>query len=263
MGFPRLRRRGLRHRADHQCRRRYQPILGATVSIQLDFSGEIVLVTGGATGLGFAIARVRPLRRDNRPERPDGRIEAAVSGSGRNRLPAAGTRRMSAMPVRFRRLSPRSRTSWMRQVSSSQMPVSTPNTPFLEMSEAEWDRRHRHESQGGLPRLPGRGASMVRAGRAGRIIVVSSTAAQRAIWGWSHYCASKAAAVMLTRAMALELGSAWHPRQCRAPGIHRRRGWRSPLSPAYREGRAAPPPRTPRDTGRRGAGRVDARVTPG
>ena len=27
------------------------------MSIQLDFSGEIVLVTGGATGLGFATAR--------------------------------------------------------------------------------------------------------------------------------------------------------------------------------------------------------------
>jgi NAD(P)-dependent dehydrogenase (short-subunit alcohol dehydrogenase family) len=48
---------------------------------------------------------------------------------------------------------------------------------------------------------------MVRAGKAGRIIVVSSTAAQRAIWGWSHYCTSKAATIMLTRAMALELGT--------------------------------------------------------
>ena len=32
------------------------------MSIQLDFSGEIVLVTGGATGLGFAIARAFGLR---------------------------------------------------------------------------------------------------------------------------------------------------------------------------------------------------------
>src|SRR4051812_9638718 len=29
----------------------------STMPIQLDFSGEIVLVTGGATGLGFATAR--------------------------------------------------------------------------------------------------------------------------------------------------------------------------------------------------------------
>lgn len=47
---------------------------------------------------------------------------------------------------------------------------------------------------------------MVAAERPGQLVVISSGAANTAIWGWSHYCASKAAVVMLTRAMALELG---------------------------------------------------------
>nr|MDQ3045730.1 SDR family oxidoreductase [Chloroflexota bacterium] len=42
--------------------------------------------------------------------------------------------------------------------------------------------------------------------RGGQLLAIASGAANTAIWGWSHYCASKAAVVMLTRAMALELG---------------------------------------------------------
>ena len=47
---------------------------------------------------------------------------------------------------------------------------------------------------------------MVAAGRRNdRMVVISSGAANAALWGWSHYCASKAAVAMLARAMALEL----------------------------------------------------------
>lgn len=47
--------------------------------------------------------------------------------------------------------------------------------------------------------------SMIAAGR-GTVITVSSGAAHRAIEGWSHYCASKAGAAMLTEAAHLEAG---------------------------------------------------------
>ena len=59
--------------------------------------------------------------------------------------------------------------------------------------------------------------------------------AQRAIRGWSHYCASKAAAVMLARAMALELGTHGIRVNAVLPGyIDVAEGGRH-LSPAYRE----------------------------
>jgi 3-oxoacyl-[acyl-carrier protein] reductase len=80
---------------------------------------------------------------------------------------------------------------------------------------------------------------MIRAGKAGRMIVVSSTAAQRAVWGWSHYCTSKAAAVMLTKAMALELGMHGIRVNAVLPGyIDVADGGRH-LSHAYREGASA------------------------
>ncbi len=53
-------------------------------------------------------------------------------------------------------------------------------------------------------------------GRRGGVIVnISSGAATHALEGWSHYCAGKAAALMLTRAAALELG----PRGVRVVGL--------------------------------------------
>ncbi len=43
-------------------------------------------------------------------------------------------------------------------------------------------------------------------GRGGTIIGISSGAATSALEGWSHYCASKAAALMLTRCLHKEMG---------------------------------------------------------
>lgn len=44
-------------------------------------------------------------------------------------------------------------------------------------------------------------------GRGGTIIGISSGAATNALEGWSHYCASKAGALMLTRALHTEMGT--------------------------------------------------------
>ena len=48
----------------------------------------------------------------------------------------------------------------------------------------------------------------MRAGGGGVVVNVSSGAAVNALEGWSHYCAGKAAALMLTRAAHLEYGAA-------------------------------------------------------
>ena len=138
-----------------------------------------------------------------------------------------------------------------------------PNTPFLDLSEAEWDRVIATNLKGVFLSCQAAARSMVRAGNAGRIIVVSSTAAQRAIWGWSHYCASKAAAVMLTRAMALELGVHGIRVNAVLPGyIDVADGGRH-LSRLPGRGTHRCLAGPPRDPGSRGAGRADARVTPG
>lgn len=79
-------------------------------------------------------------------------------------------------------------------------------TPFVEITEDEWDRVIETNLKGYF--LCGQAVSrfMLRQGRGGRIINVSSSRQEQAWPGNAHYCASKGGIYMLTRVMALELG---------------------------------------------------------
>jgi NAD(P)-dependent dehydrogenase (short-subunit alcohol dehydrogenase family) len=81
-----------------------------------------------------------------------------------------------------------------------------PNTPFLDVSVEELDRVLDTNVKGVFLTCQAVARAMISAEQPGRLITVASGAANTAIWGWSHYCSSKAAVVMLTRAMAMELG---------------------------------------------------------
>ncbi len=226
------------------------------MSIQLDFSGEIVLVTGGATGLGFATARAFGLCGATIAlnDLTEDRVEAACERLRQESITCRGyladVRDAGAVSALI--------TSIEEDLGAPGVVVANaglyPNTPFLEMPESEWDRVIDTNLKGIFLICQAAARSMVRAGKAGRMIVVSSTAAQRAVWGWSHYCTSKAAAVMLTRAMALELGMHGIRVNAVLPGyIDVADGGRH-LSHAYREGArtAAPLGRagTPEDVAR-------------
>ena len=234
------------------------------MSIQCDFSGETALVTGGATGLGFAIARAFGLcgAAIALNDLAEYRIEAACERLAQESITCRGyeadVRDAGAVSALI--------TTIEAELGAPSVVVANaglyPNTPFLEMSEAEWDRVIDTNLKGVFLICQAAARSMVRADKAGRIIVVSSTAAQRAIWGWSHYCASKAAVIMLTRAMALELGEHGIRVNAVLPGYVDVADGGRHLSLAYREGARRRPARPPRDAGRRGAGRADARVTP-
>jgi NAD(P)-dependent dehydrogenase (short-subunit alcohol dehydrogenase family) len=224
--------------------------------MQLDFSGEIVLVTGGASGLGFAIARAFGLCGATVAlnDLTEDRVQAAA---GRLRQEAIACRGYMT-DVRDAGAVAALVTAIEDELGAPDVVVANaglyPNTPFLEMTEAEWDRVIDTNLKGVFLICQAAARSMVRAGKAGRIVVISSTAAQRAIWGWAHYCASKAAAVMLTRAMALELGMHGIRVNAVLPGyIDVADGGRH-LSLAYREGaRAAASlgrPGTPDDVAR-------------
>jgi NAD(P)-dependent dehydrogenase (short-subunit alcohol dehydrogenase family) len=226
------------------------------VPIQLDFSGEIVLVTGGATGLGFATARAFGL----------GSATIVLNDLTGDRVEAACERlRQESIACRGFTADVRDAGAVSALITAIEDEVGTPdvvvanaglypNTPFLDLTEAEWDRVIDTNLKGVFLVCQAAARSMVRAGNAGRIIVVSSTAAQRAVWGWAHYCTSKAAAVMLARAMALELGMHGIRVNAVLPGyIDVTDGGRH-LSLAYREGaRSAASlgrPGTPEDVAR-------------
>jgi 3-oxoacyl-[acyl-carrier protein] reductase len=226
------------------------------VSIQLDFSGEVALVTGGATGLGFAIARAFGLcgAAIVLNDLAEDRVEASCERLGQESIACRGYR----ADVRDAGAVSALITTIEAELGAPSILVANaglyPNTPFLDVSEAEWDRVIDTNLKDVFLICQAVARSIVRADKAGRIIVVSSTAAQRAICGWSHYCASKAAAVMLTRAMALELGEHGIRVNAVLPGYVDVADGGRHLSVAYREGaRAAAPlgrPGTPEDVAR-------------
>jgi len=207
------------------------------VSIQLDYRGEIVWVTGGATGLGLATARAFAVAgasialNDLEPTR----VESARASLRAFPVPClacpADVRDASAIAACLEIVE--------RELGPPSIVVANaglyPNTPFLELTEDEWDRVIDTNLKGVFLVCQAAARIMIRAGIAGRIIVTGSTAALRAIYGWSHYCASKAAVVMLARAMALELGEHGIRVNAVLPGYVDVPEGGSHLSPAYRE----------------------------
>lgn len=178
------------------------------MTISFDFTDQVVLVTGGASGLGFAIAEafgnagatvaLNDLSSD--------RVEVAVrelSGGGINcRGFAADVRDSKAIQDMVDRV--------VAELGVPTVAIANagiyPNTPLLEMSEEEWDRVLDTNLKGTFLTCQTVARALVSANRGGQLVTIASGAASTAFQGWSHYCASKAAVVMLTRAMALELG---------------------------------------------------------
>ena len=174
----------------------------------MSFSGQTVLVTGAATGLGYAIAKafgqagaavaVNDLSRE-RVERACAQL--STQGIACHGFPA---------DVRDRLAVQRMVDDAVAALGGLDIVVASagiyPNTPFLELSEDEWDRVLDTNLKGVFLTCQAAARAMISAGRGGSLITISSGAATTAFWGWSHYCTSKAGVVMLTRAMALELG---------------------------------------------------------
>lgn len=178
------------------------------MAITFDFAGQVVLVTGGASGLGYAIAEAfgRAGATIALNDRSAERIQAATAALAEAGVIARGF----AADVRE---GAAVREMVDEVVTGLGVPTVTvanagiyPNTPFLEMSEEEWRGVLDINLTGVFLTCQTVAKALVAAKRGGQFVTISSGAANAAFYGWSHYCASKAAVVMLTRAMALELG---------------------------------------------------------
>jgi len=80
-----------------------------------------------------------------------------------------------------------------------------PNTPVIDMDEAEWDRVLDTNLKGAFLFTRAAARQMVDQGRGGKICLIASGAYRSARRGAAHYCASKAGLVMLGQTLALEL----------------------------------------------------------
>lgn len=81
-----------------------------------------------------------------------------------------------------------------------------PATPFLEMTAAQWDRVQDVNVRAPMLITAAFGRACAASGRPGAVVNIASGAALRARPGAAHYCTSKAALEMLTKAAAVELG---------------------------------------------------------
>lgn len=187
------------------------------LKVEFSFEGKVSLVTGAGTGLGFAIAEALG--------RAGGRIAVCDLSLQKAQSACASLTKTGIECVPFG-VDVREKGAVDRMIAAVEDRLGPPdigvanagiypNTGFLDMDEEEWDRVIDTNLKGVFLTCQAIARSMVRAGRGGDIITMSSTSAHNAIYGWSHYAASKAGVIMLARTMALELA----PRNIRVNAV--------------------------------------------
>jgi NAD(P)-dependent dehydrogenase (short-subunit alcohol dehydrogenase family) len=186
----------------------------------LDFTGKVVLITGGATGIGRATARAFARRGaivvigdvDDRGAETVRLIEGD-GGTGlfvpTNVTIASEVENLVKTTVG---------TFGGLHVAFNNAGVLPPTRPILEQTEADWDKTIAVDLKGVFLALKYEIAHMVTAG-GGAIINTSSIAGIIADPGMAPYVAAKHGVVGLTKAAALDYGSADIRVNALAPGL--------------------------------------------
>jgi NAD(P)-dependent dehydrogenase (short-subunit alcohol dehydrogenase family) len=201
-----------------------------------DFTNDVVLVTGAGAGIGFGIAKAF---HEAGARVAIGDFRAPALARSVSRLGDPGRVFSRVTDVR----SAQSVTAFVDEAERALGPVTVavanagiyPNAPFLEMTQEEWDRVMETNARGAFLACQAVARRMVALGVRGRIITLSSGAYQSGRPGAAHYCASKAAIVMLTKVMALELSRYGITVNSIAPGLIDVEGEVSPLTREYVE----------------------------
>jgi 3-oxoacyl-[acyl-carrier protein] reductase len=166
-----------------------------------------VLVTGAADGIGLGIATRFAQAGDGltlidvNAEQLEPAVEQVRAAGGEAlavqadvRDAAAVERAVRAAVERFGRLD----------VAVSNAGVY-PNTPVLELDEAEWDRVLDTNLKGTFLVTRAAARQMVAQGNGGKICTIASGAHLLGRIGAAHYCASKAGLVLYSKVLAMEL----------------------------------------------------------
>ena len=173
-----------------------------------DFQNRVVLVTGGARGIGrgiaeaFAAAQATVVVAD---------LDLAEAQAVASELAAQHVTPVSALAVDVgdATMVDTMVADVLARFGRVDVLVNNagiyPNSPLFELSETEWDNVFDTNVKGVFLVSKAVARVMVAQASGGRIINVSSGAAESARAGAAHYCASKSAVNMLTKVLALEL----------------------------------------------------------
>jgi 3-oxoacyl-[acyl-carrier protein] reductase len=198
-----------------------------------DFTDQVVVVTGAGAGIGQGIAQAFHAA-GARVALGDLREAPLKQAAGK-----LGAERVFAQAVDVR--DEGSVASFMaaaeKQLGAVSVVVANagiyPNTPVVDMDVEEWDRVMETNVRGVFLTCRAAARAMVARGTPGKIITISSGAYASGRPGAAHYCASKAAVVMFTKVLALELAKARINVNCIAPGFVRVDSELSPLTEEY------------------------------
>ena len=198
------------------------------------FSDQTVLVTGAAAGIGLGVARAFY----------DEGARVAIGDFRADALEQARTHFPDSSRFHAQELDVRDQQSVATFVQNSEAvlgPVTVmvanagiyPNTPVTEMDPEEWDRVMETNARGTFLTCQAAARSMIKHGNGGKIITTASGAAFSGRRGAAHYCASKAAIVMLTKVLALELAEHKINVNVVSPGLIEVHSEVSPISDEY------------------------------
>ena len=172
------------------------------------FTDQVVLVTGAAQGIGLAIARhfliegARVALNDLTPER--------VDAAGRQLAPFDESHLLGCtadviVPSQCLAMIERIVAHWGRIDVVVNNAGIYPSQSVIDMTEDDWDRVLDTNAKGTFLVSQAVARQMIEQGIRGQIINISSGSYHRGRVGSAHYSASKAAVVMFSRVLAMEL----------------------------------------------------------
>lgn len=184
--------------------------------------GRRALVTGAAThGMGRAIAEALAAEgaevavHHYREAEAAAELVAALRATGRR---AVALQADLGDPVAARALVRRAVETLGALDVLVNNAAAFSRVPFLDLTDAEWDRVHAVNLRGYFATGQEAARHMVARGAGGRIIMVSSVNQVTVNPGLAHYVATKGGVMQLARAMALELAPAGVTVNLIAPG---------------------------------------------
>jgi NAD(P)-dependent dehydrogenase (short-subunit alcohol dehydrogenase family) len=182
--------------------------------------GKVALVTGGASGIGAGIARV---------------LAAAGARVAVGDLDAEGASAAGELGIRLDVTDRDSVDEAVTRVEQELGPVDvlvnnagvSSVTPFVDISDADWDRLMAVNLRGVLVVSQRVLPSMLER-RSGRIINISSMAGKEGLPNLAHYCATKFGVIGLTQSLAKEVADRDVTVNAVCPGVVRTPLWDHP-----------------------------------